>query len=225
MKIAIITANLGHFDPPSYIVPQIPIENVEIDIHRFDDNNFPPRIKAMTPRLQARIPKMFGYDMVPGYDYYIWLDGSFSILNEQTIQWYLSIIASKDIVFFKHPTRNNIKSEADFIRKKIEDKNEYLTSRYWGELIDDQLAACNKPGYEDDLLLATCSFIYKNCDSVKILLKEWWIHTSRYHIVDQLSIPFLLKTSNCKFMVIDEDIYHIPYVTYTRNQTAPYKTK
>lgn len=225
MKIAIITANLGKFDPTSYIVPQTQMFDTTIDIHRFDDNNFPPRIKAMTPRLQARIPKMFGYDMVPGYDYYIWLDSSFSILNEETVQWYLSKISSKEIVFFKHPTRDNIKSEAEFIRKKIEDGNEYLTSRYWGELIDEQLAACLIDGYIDDTLLATCSFIYKNCDSVKALLKDWWVHTSRYHIVDQLSIPFLLKTSHCKFVILDEDIYHIPYLTYTRNQTMPYKAK
>jgi len=219
LKVSILTANMGSFDPPSTIVDQDLPEDVELSIFRFNDDNFPLRKCAMTPRLQARIPKMFGWEMALGFDYYIWIDGSFSILNKDTVAWYLKQCKDFDIVMFEHPNRKTIKWEAEFIRKKIMDGNEYLTSRYENELIDEQLAATVKqPGYTDDLLIATCSFIYKNNVLPRYLLERWWVHTSRYHIVDQLSIPYLLKTSDCKYKILKDDIYHIPYLTYTRNQ-------
>ena len=214
MSVAIVTANMGSFDPPSTIVDQCFCNTV----FRFNDANFPLRSKSMTPRLQARIPKMFGWEMAPGFDYYIWIDGSFSILNNKTVEWYLGKVSGYDIVFFRHPDRGNIKSEAEFIRHKIERGNEYLASRYTNELIDEQLKACLVDDYIDDLLIATCSFIYKDCKKTRGLLEKWWVHTSRYHVVDQLSIPYLLKTSDCKYKVLDDDIYNIPYLTYTRNK-------
>jgi hypothetical protein len=219
LKVAILTANMGSFDPPSVIVDQNLPSNVDLSIIRFNDKNFPLRNKAMTPRLQARIPKMFGWEMAPGFDYYIWVDGSFSILNKDTVTWYLFQCQDHDIVMFEHPDRKNIKSEAEFIRNKIAEGNQYLKSRYENELIDEQLSATvGQPGYVDDLLIATCSFIYKNNVISKHLLERWWVHTSRYHIVDQLSIPYLVKTSHCEYKILKDDIYHIPYLTYTRNQ-------
>jgi hypothetical protein len=219
MKVAIITANLGNFDPPSEIVEQNLPNGVELSVFKFTDENFPPRRKAMSSRLQARIPKMFGWEMAPGFDYYIWIDGSFSILNKETISWYLKQCDSYDGVMFEHPDRKSIRSEAEYVRKRITDGNEYLMSRYNGELIDDQIkATISDPTYPDDLLIATCSFIYKDSQMMRNMLKEWWVHTSRYHIIDQLSIPYIIYNSDCMIKILKEDIYHIPYLTYTRNK-------
>ena len=68
-KIAIITANMGNFDKNIDPVEQ----SVKADFFRFIDSNFPPRYQAMTSRFQARIPKMFGWQMNPGYDFYIYI--------------------------------------------------------------------------------------------------------------------------------------------------------
>ena len=217
INVAIVTANMGSFDPPSIICDQVLPPDVGLSIFRFDDENFKPRTKSMTSRLQARIPKMFGWEMAPGFDYYIWVDGSFSILNPNTVAWYLDKINSYDAVFFSHPDRHTIKEEAEFIRKKIKDGNAYLVSRYENELIDEQLNACfSDPRFKDNNLFATCSFMYKNNREMVSMLKEWWIHTSRYHVVDQLSIPYIASFYNVN--ILKDDIYHIPYLTYTRNK-------
>ena len=68
MKVAILTANLGNFDTQVDPVTQDLPNGVEkIAFHRYTDNNFPP-ITGLTPRLQYRIPKLFGWQMFPGYN-------------------------------------------------------------------------------------------------------------------------------------------------------------
>jgi hypothetical protein len=219
VKIAIITANLGKFDPIVSPVKQKVSEDIEYKIFNINDTNFLPRTKSMTSRLQARIPKMFGWQFAPDYDYYIWVDASFTISHKYFITHMLDKCNGYDIALFKHPDRNTITEEANFIKKRINEGCKYLISRYENELVDEQLEAClSDKEFKDDQLFATCSFIYKNNDNVKNLLEKWWVHTSRYHVVDQLSIPYLAKKSSCKVNIIRDNIYKIPYLTYIRNR-------
>ena len=233
MKIAVISANIGDFDE----VKEDVIQSIDATFYRFTDNNFPPRHMAMTSRLQARIPKMFGWQMCPGYDYYIWKDSSLAMLHPDSIKWFLEQCPG-DIAFFIHPDRKTIQQEADFIKKRIKDGSKYLSTRYANELIDEQLAEIQgDKTYTDNLLLATGSFIYKNTPKVHALMKEWWYHTSRYHSVDQLGLPYAIYKTDCNVTIINKDgkpyaIYdskcsvrvinehymHTPYLTYVRTR-------
>jgi hypothetical protein len=60
-----------------------------LTFHRFTDANFPPRPLAMTSRLQAGIPKMFGWQLRPGHDVYIWIDASRGLLRDDSVAWFL----------------------------------------------------------------------------------------------------------------------------------------
>lgn len=218
MKVAIISANLGNFDPPSTYVEQKLSEDVELSIIQYNDKNFLPRTKAMTPRLQARIPKMFGWEMAPGFEYYIWLDASLSILHKDSVMWFLDKCLGYHMALFKHPDRNSIFEEYSYIKKRVEDKSKYLTSRYEGELLEEQLRAVSvDEEFVDDTLYATTAFVYKNNGRVRQALTDWWVHTSRYHIVDQLALPFVVYMNECRINKIEENLYKIPYITYTRN--------
>ena len=55
--------------------------------------------------------------------------------------------------------------------------------------------------YEDDLLLHAAIFAYRDTDAVRSMFKEWWLHTSIYHLCDQLSFPYVLKKSGVRFNV------------------------
>ena len=68
-QVAIITASLGSLKKPAEHAPQ----TIPGDYFHFNDKNYSPRIKAMTPELQTKIVKMFSWQMVPGYDYYLWV--------------------------------------------------------------------------------------------------------------------------------------------------------
>lgn len=217
MKVAIITANLGSFDPIAEYVPQ----SIPVDVHRFTDENFPPRINSMTPRLQARIPKCFGWQFCPGYDFYIWVDASCSLQHPDSAWWFVEQCKGYDAAFFLHPDRRTIKDEATFIKKRIAEGNSYLTSRYAGEFLDDQLAHIQgDPRYVDNTLFASTAFVYRDTPAMRTALISWWFHISRYHSVDQVSLPYVLKSTGASFRCIPDSYLKIPYLTYTRNRKA-----
>jgi len=222
MKLAIVTANMGSFDKPVDYVKQ----SVDYDFYRFTDENFPPRHCSITPRLQARIPKMFGWEMAPGYDYYIWVDASFSLQHPDSVKWFLEQCDGMDIAVLKHPMRNTIQEEADYLKKRLlEEKNGikndlYITKRYENELIDEQLVVIkNDEEYVDNCLYASTALIYHNNDRVINMMKHWWFHTSRYHSIDQLSLPYVIFKAKCAVRVIPTQHRHdfrIPYLTLVR---------
>lgn len=199
-SLAVLTANLGNFDDPVDPVPQV--TKIPYKFHRFTDDNFPP-IAGLTPRLQYRIPKMFGWQMYPSFDYYIWLDGSVSLMREDSVEWFRDQIGDADIAVFKHPWRNTIREEVNFIEERLTrpDGDKYLTPRYKNGLHKEQYAdILLDPDYVDDKLYASTAFIYRDSEHMRDVLRAWWLHTSRYFTVDQIVLPFLLKDSVVKMI-------------------------
>jgi hypothetical protein len=208
-KVAILSCILGDFDTPVDPVKQ----SVPVDFHRWTDENFPP-ITGLTPRLQYRIPKLFGWQMLPGYDHYIWLDGAWSFGREDSAQWYLDQLGGADIAFFKHPSRGSIKEEVDHIEDHLQKGKPYITSRYKNGLHKEALQAIRDEYefFQDDRLYASTTFIYKNTKQVQDFLKDWWLWQSRYFTCDQVVLPYLLETHNLKVRVFDEYIYTNKYL-------------
>lgn len=200
MKIAVITANLGHFDVNRDHAPQ----SVEADFHYFNDRNTKLRHNSMTPRLQAKIPKFFGWDLVQGYDYYIWIDSNLQFKSRDAIKVILELLGDKEMMFLKHPRRPTIWKEARYLEQGLDEQSIYLVGRYENENFKDLMYIINNDReYKDDLLLNGGIFIYKNTPKVHAMLKEWWYYTSRYCIQDQIPLPYVLKKSGVDFVVAD----------------------
>jgi hypothetical protein len=208
MKIAILTCVLGGFDELHDPVKQ----TVDCDFHRWADNNFPP-ITGLTPRLQYRIPKYFGWQMLPDYDYYLWLDGAVTLQHSKSLEWFLEQLGDGDIAFFKHPDRNSIKEEVDHIEDHLQRGKPYITARYKNGLHKEQYAEMEKYAYEDDKLYASTAFIYKNTKSVQWFMEEWWAKQSRYFTCDQVVLPYLLDLYKLNVKTFDEHIYKTKYLT------------
>jgi len=204
--ICVVSANLGNFDKPKENVEQ----SVPHDFKLFTDENFPPRFNAMTPRLQARIPKCFSWQMLPNYDYYLWVDSSCRLSDPDSIAWFMQKLGDADMVVFKHPNRNTVQEEADYLKHRLEINCPYICPRYENEDIDGQLTEVdpNAPLY------ASTAFMCRNTVEVQLGLKEWWYHISRYHSIDQLSLPWV--TRNLRVNMIQDKYMEIPYLEYTR---------
>lgn len=219
MRVLVVSANLGNFDTRIGHVRQIAYGDDEIDYHCFTDDDFPPRINSMTSRLQARIPKMTAWQMMPDYDYYLWIDASCRLNDPKAVQWFMEQLGVADIAVLKHPHRNTVGEEADYLRERLllesqGEKQEYLLPRYGGERLEAQMAVIN----EDYPLYASTVFIYKNDTPARDLLSIWWMHISLYHSIDQLSLPAAIERSGAKVNVIDENYLKIPWIEYVRNQ-------
>lgn len=213
MKIAILTANLGNFDTPVDPVKQDLPSGWVGNFHRFTDENFPP-IAGLTPRFQYRIPKLFGWEMFPDYDVYIWLDGTFSFTRSDCAQWFLEQLGNNDAAFFKHPARNSIQEESDHIEDHLAKEKPYITSRYKNGLHKEFVKNVMRSNYfTDNKLYTSTAFIYRNNSSMHTLMDRWWLYQSRYFTCDQIALPYVIFESNATINQIKEDQYKIPYLT------------
>lgn len=218
MKLLIYTANLGSFDKTQENEEQILPEGIDrIDYWRCTDEDFPPRFNAMTPRLQARIVKMFGWQMKPGYDFYLWVDSSCRLPREDSAKWFMEQLGDKDMAVFRHNVRMLVRDEANYLKQRLQDekahrKLPYVLPRYENEDINGQMSQVDP----NARLYASTAFIYRPSSSIMKMMKEWFYNTSRFHSIDQLSLPHSLAYAKCRFNVIDEDYLRIPYLEYTR---------
>ena len=210
-KIAVISVNLGGFDNPLEHAPQ----SIKYDYFLFTDENFPPR-ENMTARLQAKIPKCFAWQMVPGYEYYFWIDGNLSLKHPDSLNFFLDSIQGHDFVALRHNRRPNIRQETRYLRKGIRQQSIYIINRYLNEWHQEQYSAIrNDKSYIDDLLLLGGVFMYRNTPIVQQTLKQWWYHITRYLIMDQLSFSYVLKKNGMKINVLS-DIYNNCWFLGTR---------
>lgn len=210
-KIVVLSANLNNFDTPVDNAEQ----TVAHDFCLFTDENFPPRDKAMTSRMQARIPKCFGWQLCPDYDYYIWHDASVRLSQPDSIEWFLEHLEDADMAVLKHPDRDTIQQEADYLKKRLiiekaEPKRNYVLKRYENEWIDEHLEEVDPT----QPLYASTAFIYRNTPEVQEALKEWWYFISRYHIIDQLGFPEAIK--DLEVNVIPDDYMECEYLEFVR---------
>lgn len=217
MRVAVISANLGGYDPPVAWVDQIVPAGVTVEVHRFDDTNFPPRSKAMTPALQCAIPKMFGWELVPGADVYLWIDASRGLLRPDTVAWFLDHLFAAELLLFLHPERSTIREEYDFVKARLARPGEtYLTSRYAGEWLDAQYAAVTTPWYLDNRLYASTAFCYRPTVPVQRMMNAWWFHKSRYLLHDQLALPYVVRDHEVRVAERAESVYDFEHLPMTR---------
>lgn len=213
MKIAVLTANLGKFDNPIRPAAQLLPIGIDFDYHCFTDDDFPP-ITGLSGRLQYRIPKLFGWEMYPNYDVYIWLDGSMSLLNEGSIKWFMEQLDTHDMALFRHPWRKTIKEEVQHIDQKLKEGNKYIESRYKNGLHVEQYKEIMKDKtFVDDTLFASTAFVYRNTSRVQEALKMWWYYQSRYFTCDQVVLPYVVKKCNLDINVIQENIFKHTYIS------------
>jgi hypothetical protein len=202
-EICLITANLGGFDN----VCDHKKQSVDYDYHLITDKEFPPRCKAMTSRMQARIPKCFAWQFAPGYNYYMWIDGNLSLCHEDSLKYFYDNLKGYDLVVLRHKNRPNIRQETRYLRKGIKQESKYIIARYEGELYDELYNAVRKDkDYIDDVLFQSGIFMYKDSPQVRDAMEGWWYQISRYHIVDQTGFPYAMKKANLKIKIL-EDIY------------------
>jgi hypothetical protein len=220
MRILALSANLGGYDKPKSWPEQKLDSGVELDIIRLTDETFPPRPLAMTSRLQCGIPKMFGWQLYPGYDAYIWIDSSCILTNEYSVMGFVGKLFNDDIAVFKHPDRNSISEEYHFMKARMERPGEtYLNSRYKGEWIDEQYKfLMDDPTFEDNNLFASTAFIYRPSNKIKWSFEEWWALKCRYLLHDQLAFPWVLSFTGVEMNIIKLDYRDCELTTYVRNK-------
>ena len=211
MKICVSTANLGSIDPERILhTQQIVPGHWQVDYFGYTDDTLKPRVLALHPRLQAKIPKMLAHELAPGYDYYIWLDGSIALSNSHSVSWLIEKCANHDMALFRHPYRQRIKDEAEYCHAEMLNGNRYLIDRYLNEPLLEQVKKyLSDPDFKDENLFACGIFAYSHAiiEAEHNIMQDWFYHAARYSVQDQLSLPYLLSKYRIKYNVVEESIF------------------
>jgi hypothetical protein len=186
------------------------------------DKNFVHRNKIFHPRLQAKIPKILGYELYPDFDYYFWLDGNFSLASENSVMHFVKDCENLDACFFLHPQRTTVKEEFDFMFNNLQN-NTHIQGKYQNECIKEQYEEYQKlKDFDNQPLYACGAFVYNKSLIFKQefnLLQQWFYHNCRYSVQDQLSLPYLLLKNKeiYKIGLLEKKITKInKYVLYHR---------
>jgi hypothetical protein len=215
MNVLVTTASFGGVLRSTW-VDQIS-NKYNIIFNRIDDTTETRREKSMMPRLRGKIPKMVVWETHPNYDYYVWIDSSFSLLRNDAIENMVDYCLGWDACFFSHPARTSVKQELDFVTNLIRDDNQYLIDRYSGEKMIEQVNSYfNDLNWHDNLLFACGIFIYSKSlveNKEYNLMKEWFYHNCLWSVQDQLSLPYLLHKFKINYRVFEGSVYSNSYTS------------
>ena len=216
-RVRLITAAFGDDTKELVIAAPLIYKDYEIDVIYYNNDNTRSRENSLNPRLKGKIPKMMDWLNFPGYDYYIWLDATFTI-HEDFLAHMFRYEGQADLFLFKHPKRSSIKAEFDYIHAKIENWFTYWIQRYRGELIREQVEIyLADKNFIDDQLFSCGCFMFTN-DLIKNLdynvMKDWFLHNVLYSVQDQLSLPYLLYKHQVRYLVYPENIMNSSYLKH-----------
>jgi len=209
MHVALLTAACGAYEALVPPVPQTVAEGVTVSWHAFTDETWPVRTRTLSPRMRAKLPKLFGWQLVPGADVYCWADGAFSYTHAADVAWWLEALGGAEWVGYRHNERGSVAEEAAFLRDIVA-RSRGMARKYGGEDLDGQLQALAEAGHVDDRLYCGGLFAYRATPRVRAMCHTWWHHVSRYHVNDQLSLPWALAAHEVRVAVIPGDIYACP---------------
>lgn len=211
MRGLVLSANMGGTKANSMVEQG----GVGVDYIFYHNASFPTREASFTPRMTSKIPKMLGWLLNPGYDFYIWMDVTFSMVRPDAVQWFLKNMDGHDALFFKHPWRSTIKSEAEFICEESK-RNVILRNKVVGEELTAQVDRYYEDKqFTDNFLLAAGAFCYSSKlveNSEYNVMKEWFFEVCTKGIRDQLSLPYVLQKFNTNYRVIPDNLYKSPYI-------------
>lgn len=220
--------NVGLLEPfvaPDTIPVEAPIHKrthswlrEKVDDVRFRQYKYPSP-EDNRNRLVAKLPKMqFQKLLAKPYDYYVWLDSKFTLLDDwlDALLGLIRAYGQHELVVCSHSERNSIKEEFEYMKYYMRKKSDNLCTKYVLKDMYYQVSDyLSDPGFVDDALYE-CGFLLF---SEKILSREgflnaWYAHNYYYTIQDQLSFPYLLKKFDVDVCPLNNKVYQLEGVLY-----------
>ena len=188
MKIAVLTSSIGS----TQLLDPIPFDGV--DYHAFVDyaSDNSGWIKHPTVpfsvdtryknRRDAKVYKVLPFAFLPDYDYYFWIDST-HILEADPHEIIDTYLKDSDIAVFKHPERDCVYIEGNFVKQIRYDHP---------NLLEDQLAFYKDVCYpEHNGLYELPVRVQRNTKLTQQLGWMWWEQICMFSSRDQISFPFV----------------------------------
>lgn len=141
-------------------------------------------------RLLCKYSKMKHHIIFPTFQYYVWIDSSFPISNDNFVQDIINLTQNNYLVLYQHNSSRklrNIRNEA--IRcSKLKSVNKTILEKQINDYKD----------YNDPkgILYSSGIFIRKNDPKLNSMFDDWFFHNKTYTTRDQISLPYVLFKHN-----------------------------
>lgn len=202
MKIAVITAlsgldnatiqdpSNGGFNDIDYIAfvdkpQQLKVWQQKPLLHFSNDTRF-------AERRNAKFPKVMGWLLEPGYDFYVWHDNYCEVKThpKDIIEKYLE--PDFDMAVFKHPLRDCGYQEAMAVLHAEHQENCLRSAQFMND---------NNYGPHQGLFEMS-SFIFRNNTLMQQALMSWWELICRYTSRDQVLFPYVVNTHKLRYKIL-----------------------
>ena len=216
MKICIASANLSAIDVSARLPPQVLPPGWELEFKCFVDQDFPPRPLSISPRMQAKYPKMCAFEWFKDADLIAWLDSSFTVTTSELAAWLIEKLGDGDICLMPHIVRKSVSEELAFMTQLMASGDQYLTSRYAGEPMAQQVSTYLSEGhFEDNWLSANGCFVYRNTPAIQALMKDWLLECVKWSSQDQLSLPYVMQRHGITPRWLDCGLWNCPHLRFS----------
>jgi|GEM_PF-1782617 len=220
-KIRLVTASFGNENRELTIKTPLTYKNYTIDQVFYNNKNTNSRQLSLSPRMKGKIPKMMEWLNFPDYDYYIWIDSKFTILDGFMENIFQGVDDSADLYLFSHPDRSSIKDEVNFVNHFLRVGHPEFFSRYKGESMSEQVTAyLSDESFIDNKLFSLGCFMFSSRlveNRNYNLMTDWLLHCTIYSIQDQLSFPYLLHKHKTRYKVYSKSLMKNNFLEYDYN--------
>jgi len=221
-KTAITSAIFGNIDNPKKIPPQKNPTGIRAEFFVYTDTNTEKwhlsKIgKQELPREKGKIVKMLAHKLpkIKDCDLILWLDGSLQVVSDEWLLFMHQQLEGHDLVVFKHPSRNNICEEANFVLTEIANGNKYLISRYNPDSMRKQIINYGREKTDSYGLFACGMFLRRNCPKVNACFEEWHHENVKLpKTLDQISFPVMLEKHGLNPKILDLNIFENTYFKF-----------
>jgi len=130
MRVLVLTACFGGMDSAKSFPDQANVAHYERIF--ITEKNSPYPLAEFNPRMKGRFFKVQSHKLFLGYDLHVWLDSNVQIRSRTFLAELVEAItrSEADVALSRHPERNNVYAEANFIAEKIAGGSAYLKARY-----------------------------------------------------------------------------------------------
>lgn len=190
-------------DAPKTVPPQTGV--AAFDFISITEANSRYPLAAFDARMKGRFFKLQAHKLFPGYESLVWIDANVQIKSSAFLAPLLAALdKTYDIAMARHPSRNCVYEEADFITQSISKGSEYLKARYEIEPITKQVEAYRAAGHPRNSGLWWCGlFARRLTPHVNRFFDAVWDHCLTWSNYDQNAFAFLSRVCGIRINPID----------------------
>ncbi|HWB64868.1 MAG TPA: glycosyltransferase domain-containing protein [Chitinophagales bacterium] len=194
MKVAVVSANIGGIDEPQAHVEQ----SMRCHIYYVTEHNMPFPMPDFSDRLKSKYIKIQMHRFLPGFDYYIWMDGRIRMANADMVKEIIGLLKTSDFVFTAHPDRQTLAEEFDLLISCLEKNDPYIIERYAHSAFHKERAHYEK--YIGSCgamqLFASGFFAFAATPGNFRFMDEWWEMVIRFGVFDQSQLAAMVYKVN-----------------------------